>query len=195
MSDTYYLVVDTETTGVDYLQTGEDASSELLSISVRLMDHKLGELYSSYYVLHHDVERLEMTNFVRDMHTNTGLLDEVGSANFTCSEIDSFIHGAIHGLLGSETKVVAVGNNIKFDMHFVRKYLPKVYSLINYSYFDVSAVRKAINLVFPEFSDEVYARKKSNHNASVDSAECLRELKSYLNGISKLTPSDFLEGL
>jgi oligoribonuclease len=96
-------------------------------------------------VIGHDVSKLQMDPFVRNMHTNSGLLAEVAASKTTLQESDDFLADLCKNELSAKPKSLTLaGNSIgQFDYQWVWVHLPKFASYLHHRVFDVSPLQRA----------------------------------------------------
>lgn len=136
-------VLDFETTGLN------PAEDRILECGVMIIDPKTLEVKAtkSWLVDH---AYYPMEPFVREMHSNNGLLDAIAkekdvlpSNDHLDAALSSFLHE--HGAIAAEKggNVVLVGNSIgQFDREFIRQQLHSTYSLLHHRVIDVSTLRQ-----------------------------------------------------
>ena len=182
---TKYILIDIETTGSNYRKNGEVRENKILQIAIGVLDDKMRSIRKEYWTVNHDLGSIvrTMDTTVMKMHLNTGLLQDIeeGKGSYMWQ-----IEREILSILSeyAEYKLIAVGNNIQFDMTALHRELPKVASLFHYSYLDVSSIRKGLSLVLGDtFKKAVYSYKenKFKRHPLTDIIECEKELNLYLN--------------
>ena len=180
---TKYLFVDVETTGTNVIKgTALKRHNHCMQIAGILTDSEMNELMRFNHIVSTDESELkEMNSYVRDMHTRTGLLKKLENANRTLTMIDAEIMNDISKFLGDDEKLMAVGNNVQFDVEVIRQNFPMLFTRLHYSVTDVSSIRRLIDLVQEGFSDKVNELKVSNHDAMIDIEECKKEFECYMN--------------
>lgn len=188
---TLYLFVDVETTGLNF----EDGNSKprknrMLQLAYKLYDEQIQTKYSSgnFFVKYTDAEleqiHHEMDEYVLNMHTSTGLLNNLKTINTTSLEdIDNHLYQLLEHYPGHRYSLA--GNNAQFDYEVVRRHLPKTASKLHHSLFDVSSIRRIFSTIGSDFGEKTKAQKASNHDALVDIEECVKELKTYQDVIKK----------
>lgn len=130
-------------------------------------------------VVHQPPEALAaMGDYVRDMHTRSGLLDEVEA-----SEVDLATAGArtlefLSRHISEPSSVPLCGNSIGTDRRFLARYLPDVESYLHYRSIDVSTIKELARRWKPELIDGA-PRKQGGHRALDDIRESLEELRWY----------------
>lgn len=182
-----FLFLDCETTGLNRISNSTEIRyNHCMQIAGVICDSKLNELERFNYYVETTSEDFEsMSDFVLNMHTETGLLDILkdGSKVMPKSKVDNYVKRIINKYISKHDKITIVGNNISFDYEVVRQNFPLTYNRIQYSMIDVSTIRKAISILDKNFNKKIMMYKKSNHDALVDIEECMKELKCYLEMI------------
>lgn len=188
---TLYLFIDVETTGLNFTDgNSKPRKNRMLQLAYKLYDKKIQKEYSSgnFFVKYTDVElkqiHKEMDDYVLNMHTSTGLLDNLKSSNTTSlGDIDDHLYNLLEQYPGQRYSLA--GNNVQFDYEVVRRHLPKTTSKLHHSLLDVSSIRRVFSTIGSDFGEKTKAKKASNHDALVDIKECVEELKAYQNVIKK----------
>lgn len=188
---TLYLFVDVETTGLNFNNgNSKPRKNRMLQIAYKLYDEKIQKEYSSgnFFVKYTDSEleqiHNEMNDYVLNMHTSTGLLDKLKSANtISLENIDEHLYNLLEQYPGHRYSLA--GNNAQFDYEVVRRHLPKTASKLHHSLLDVSSIRRVFSTIGSDFGEKTKAQKASNHDALIDIEECIKELKTYQNVIKK----------
>ena len=125
-----------------------------------------------------------MNDYVLNMHTSTGLLDKLKSANtISLENIDEHLYNLLEQYPGHRYSLA--GNNAQFDYEVVRRHLPKTASKLHHSLLDVSSIRRVFSTIGSDFGEKTKAQKASNHDALIDIEECIKEPKTYQNVIKK----------
>jgi oligoribonuclease len=169
------LWCDLETTGLDFL------SGKILEISAIVTDTKFNELDSFSRVVGWEDDIVPfMNDYVRNMHTNNGLLDEVNFSITGLSEIDCDFANFISEHFGAE-KPLLTGNTISFDRTFIQQHMPKSSSLLHYRTMDVSGMVEAVQV----FGGIEIARPASTKHRGLpdirDSIELMKNIVSSWN--------------
>ena len=188
---TLYLFVDVETTGLNFTNgNSKPRKNRMLQIAYKLYDEKIQKEYSSgnFFVKYTDSEleqiHNEMNDYVLNMHTSTGLLDKLKSANtISLENIDEHLYNLLEQYPWHRYSLA--GNNAQFDYEVVRRHLPKTASKLHHSLLDVSSIRRVFSTIGSDFGEKTKAQKASNHDALIDIEECIKELKTYQNVIKK----------
>lgn len=115
-----------------------------------------------------------MNDFVTDMHTQNGLLEEVRASKIDVEEADLLFAEFLKNYHnGFPKNVILAGNTLAgVDIPFLREFMPLSDSEMHYRYLDVTSLRIAggiWNGKDPEYM------KKSTHRAMDDIEECIEE--------------------
>lgn len=185
----YWLGCDLETTGLGFYEDNpqfykDDAVLEVGAILVEV--HSLEVVDSFTRVVDTSEDKLSlMGDFVRQMHTDNGLLDEIRAGNgspvgVVDAEFDAWLGS--HGLVDN---VTLFGSSVKLDYEFLRRHFPLVFSRLFYRVVDVSSFKVAFSEWLPEVSRAVEVEWKlkhgneSSHRALSDILATVDELKVY----------------
>lgn len=181
---TLYLFLDTETTGLNYQhENSKPRVNKMLQLAYKLYDENIKEELSkdNFYVKYSKEELEEIKNsmndYVLNMHTSTGLLDNLTKDTTSVQEIDEHLFELLNKY--PDHKILLTGNNVQFDYEVVRRHLPKTASKLYHSVLDVSSIRRAFSTIGSDFGEKTKAAKLSNHNALIDIEECVKELRKY----------------
>lgn len=171
---------DLETTNLD------PATGDVLEVGIVITGDRLNELASFSKVIGHDVEALDMSEYVREMHTKSGLLEEV-QARFDGGEhtLYGVTVAAIEWFLGvpwprnedMHNLVSMAGSKPNFDRGWLQGHMPKLSRLFHYREFDMNTLYYFFNLKKPK--DEA----ESVHRALPDIRGDLIKLRGLYNRI------------
>lgn len=166
--------VDCEMTGLD-LQ--KDA---LIEVAVLVTDAELNVLGEGLDLLiPPTTESLEqMNDFVREMHINSGLLDELASATLTMAEAEEQIMDYVTQHVNASRQAPLAGNTIGTDRAFLARDMPTLESFVHYRNVDVSSIKELARRWFPKAYYSA-PEKNGNHRALADIQESIEELRYY----------------
>ena len=119
-----------------------------------------------------------MDPFVFDMHTGSGLLDQIKASTITLEEAGAETLAFIRQHVPVERTVPLCGNSIGTDRRFLAAYLPEIENYLHYRSVDVSSIKELVRRWYPA----VLARrgwKKGAHRALDDIRESVAELRLY----------------
>jgi oligoribonuclease len=174
MSDDTLVWFDCETTGLD------PRNDKLLEVAVVLTDGRLQERAVFRAVLYFD--KPIQNDWVRNQHTQSGLLEACQVATRTREEVDQGIVDWLetHGIPAKAG--VLAGSSIHFDRSFIREHLPRLDAALHYRMVDTSS----FNEVAMRFAPEAYAsrpsvpKEKIAHRAMPDIRHSISVLQHYL---------------
>ena len=170
MSEGRLLWLDMEMTGLD------PANCVPLEVAMIVTDDQMNELASYESVVKASAEALaKMGAFVRNMHTENGLLDRVAQATKTVAEVEEELLSLVAGHVPPQGGVLA-GNSIWQDRRFIRQYMPRLDEFLHYRMVDVSAIKE---LVRRWYGESALPEKATEHTAMADIRASIAELAHY----------------
>jgi oligoribonuclease len=174
------------TSGVDRLvwvdceMTGLDLSvDELVEIAIVITDYDLKPVDEGIsIVIKPDDSALEnMGDFVRDMHTSSGLIEEIpNGVSVAEAEYQALEYVLKH--VPGEQKAPLAGNSIGTDRAFLNAFMPRLDAHLHYRVVDVSSIKELARRWFPRIYFNAPA-KAGGHRALADILESIRELEYY----------------
>jgi oligoribonuclease len=123
-----------------------------------------------------------MDEFVRTMHTTSGLLDEIAASTVTLDEAGAATLAFIRTHVPKARTVPLAGNSIGTDRRFLQEYLPEVEAHFHYRNVDVSTVKELVRRWRPELLKSS-PEKQSTHRAMDDVKASIDELRHYRQAI------------
>ncbi|MGH9045333.1 MAG: oligoribonuclease [Acidimicrobiales bacterium] len=123
-----------------------------------------------------------MSSFVRDMHTRSGLLDAVRASTIPLGDAGATVLGFLKEHIFEKGTVPLAGNSIGTDRRFLAAHLPEVESWLHYRCVDVSTVKELCRRWFPADLSRS-PDKKTSHRALEDIKESVAELAFYRDNI------------
>ncbi|WP_265523164.1 oligoribonuclease [Oerskovia flava] len=165
--------IDCEMTGLDL---GADA---LVEVAAVVTDSELNVLGEGVDVLvAPPAAALEqMGDFVRDMHTSSGLLDEL-SAGLTLAEAEEKVLDYIRAWVPEAGKAPLAGNSVGTDKAFLDRDMPGLVGHLHYRIIDVSSIKELARRWYPRVYFASPA-KNGGHRALADILESIDELRYY----------------
>lgn len=124
----------------------------------------------------------QMGDFVRQMHTNSGLLDDLAGATLTMAEAEEQILEYVKQYVPLPRKAPLAGNTIGTDRAFLARDMPTLEGYVHYRNVDVSSVKELARRWFPKAYYAIPA-KNGNHRALADIQESIEELRYYREAI------------
>src|SRR3954462_4452093 len=165
---------------VDCGVTGLDLEiRELVEIAGVITDFELNVLDPGLsIVIKPDASALEsMSDFVRDMHTTSGLIEEIPNGKSLAEAEYEVLEYVLKYAPGARTAPLA-GNTIGTDRMFIAKYMPRLDNHLHYRNVDVSSIKELARRWFPRISFNA-PEKNGGHRALADILESIRELEYY----------------
>ena len=133
-----------------------------------------------------DVELAAMDDFVLDMHTSSGLLDEIVASELTLAEAGRRTLEFITEYVPKPRTVPLAGNSIGTDRRFLAAHLPEIEEYLHYRSVDVSTVKELAGRWYPD-ALAAAPKKAGGHRAMDDIKESLAELAYYRNTVFRET--------
>jgi oligoribonuclease len=179
-----FMAIDLETTGLD------DGTDAILEIAVVVLSEDLTELLAREIVLGvHDSAELaafrDMSDFVRDMHTTSGLLAAIEESQTPSFVIDDWLGDIADAFEWTDDgKPVLLGATIQFDRRFLAANAPAFEGRCHYRQLDVSSckllARAACGGKFP---------KSGAHRAMADIRESIDQARAIASALALTSAS------
>ena len=165
--------IDCEMTGLDL---GADA---LIEVAVVVTDYELKPLGEGIDVLiKPPAAALEqMNDFVRDMHTSSGLLEEL-EQGLTMDEAQTLVLDHVRSLVPTPGTAQLAGNSIGTDKSFLSRDMPELIDYLHYRVVDVSSLKELAQRWYPRTYYQS-PKKNGGHRALADILESIDELRYY----------------
>ena len=130
-------------------------------------------------VVHQPPEVLDrMGDFVRAMHTKSGLLEAIGSSTTTLAEASEATMAFLREHIDEARTVPLCGNSIGTDRRFLLRWLPEIEEFLHYRSIDVSTIKELARRWHPEVLKSA-PDKAGGHRAMDDIRESVAELRHY----------------
>jgi oligoribonuclease len=166
---------------MDLEMTGLDPDRHVIvEIATLLTDDELNIVAEGPdLVVHQPIEALEsMDDFVRDMHTTSGLLDQIASSTMTLDVAGEQTLAFLREHIDEERSVPLCGNSIGTDRRFLAKHLPEIEEFLHYRSVDVSTIKELVRRWYPGLLSKA-PKKAAGHRALDDIRESVAELAFY----------------
>ncbi len=166
---------------MDLEMTGLDPSKDVIvEIATIVTDDDLQVVGDGLdLVVHQPPEVLAtMDDFVRQMHTRSGLLDEIAASEVTLEEAGRRTLELIRSHVPEPSSVPLAGNSIGTDRRFLAAYLPEIEQHLHYRSIDVSTIKELARRWYPEILAGAPS-KVGSHRALGDILESVEELRYY----------------
>ena len=164
--------------------TGLDLVSDaLVEIACVVTDGELNKLDEGIdLVIKPPAEALDhMPDVVREMHTASGLLNEL-AAGMTLGEAQDQVLGYVRGHVREPKKAPLCGNSIATDRAFLARDLPRLDEYLHYRMIDVSSIKELARRWYPRVYFASPA-KVGGHRALADIKESITELRYYREAV------------
>jgi oligoribonuclease len=130
-------------------------------------------------VVHQDAQAMSaMDDFVRKMHTKSGLLPQIEASTVDLATAGARVLEYVKGHVPKAGQAPLCGNSIGVDRRFLDRGLPELDQYLHYRSIDVSSFKELCRRWYPD----VYRgrpSKKETHRALDDIRESVGELRYY----------------
>ncbi len=165
---------------IDCEMTGLDIEKDVLvEIAVLVTDSELNLIGDGVdVVIKASSEQLAgMNDFVREMHTNSGLITEIPNGISLLAAQDLIIT-YLQSAQTLEGKSPIAGNSVGVDRAFIARDLPVLNNYLHYRTIDVSSIKELARRWYPTAYSNSPA-KTGNHRALGDIQDSIAELAYY----------------
>lgn len=166
--------IDCEMTGLDL------ARDRLIEIAALVTDGELNVLGDGVdVVIHTDEDALSgMIDIVAEMHTRSGLIDEVRASTIDLAEAEAMVLDYIKSHVPQAKTAPLAGNSIATDRGFLARDMPALDEYLHYRMIDVSSIKELCRRWYPKI---YYGQPEKGlaHRALADIRESIRELQFY----------------
>jgi oligoribonuclease len=169
---------------IDCEMTGLDIERDaLVEIACMVTDGELALLDDGVdLVIKPPAEAVDqMVDVVRDMHTASGLLEEL-AAGVTLAEAQEQVLGYVRGHIAEPRRVPLCGNSIATDRTFIARDMPELDAFLHYRMVDVSSIKELARRWYPR-AYFASPPKHGGHRALADIRESIQELRYYREAI------------
>lgn len=166
---------------IDCEMTGLDLKSDrLIEIAVLVTDSELNVLGDGIdVVIHAEEDALtSMVDVVTQMHTKSGLIDEVRASTIDLATAETMALDYIRDHVKQAKTAPLAGNSIATDRGFLARDMPKLDDYLHYRMIDVSSIKELCRRWYPR----IYFGQPDKglaHRALADIHESIRELRYY----------------
>jgi len=169
---------------IDCEMTGLSLQSDaLVEIAVLVTDSELNLIGEGIdLVIHATDSQLEgMSDFVREMHTNSGLITEIPHG-ITMAAAEAKIIAYLESASTIAGKSPLAGNSVGVDRAFIDRDMPLMGAYLHYRTIDVSSIKELARRWNPKAYFNAPA-KTGNHRALGDIQDSIAELAYYRSAI------------
>jgi oligoribonuclease len=118
-----------------------------------------------------------MSEFVRNMHTESGLINEVENG-LSLEVAEQVILDYVKRFVPNAKEAPLAGNTIGTDRMFLNKYMPQLDQHLHYRNIDVSSIKELTRRWYPRVYFQL-PKKDGGHRALADILESIQELRYY----------------
>jgi oligoribonuclease len=177
--------IDLEMTGLD------PARHTIVEIACLITDDALTVVEEGPDLVVHagESQLADMDDFVRAMHTRSGLLAEVEASTVSLADAGAETLAFLRRHIAEAGTVPLAGNSIGTDRRFLAALLPEIEAFLHYRSVDVSTVKELCR----RWQPEVYKAapvKKGGHRALQDIRESVAELAYYRDAFFRPAAAD-----
>ena len=130
----------------------------------------------------------KMEDIVREMHTRSGLLDEIRRSTMSLEDAGEAVLAFLKEQIPQPRSVPLAGNSIGTDRRFLAFQLPEIEDWLHYRSVDVSTIKELCQRWHPAAYKSA-PTKKGGHRALQDIRESVAELAYYRGAVFLPTPS------
>ena len=166
----------------------------LIEVAVIVTDAQLTALDEGLDVIIHAGDDVldAMIPFVRDMHANSGLTEEVRASAVPLADAEQLVLEYVRKHVPDAKSAPLCGNSIATDRGFLARDMPELDAYLHYRMIDVSSLKELAKRWFPRVYQS-QPRKGLAHRALADILESIRELAYYRATLFVAEPGPTLE--
>ena len=179
--------IDCEMTG---LSLADDA---LIEVAALVTDFDLTVLGDGIDIVIRppDSALVQMGDFVRDMHTSSGLLEEL-AAGTTLADAQDRVLDYVREWVPESRKAPLGGNTVATDRAFLARDMVELENHLHYRIIDVSSIKELSRRWYPRAYFNAPA-KSGGHRALADIRESIAELRYYREAVFVAPPGPSTE--
>jgi oligoribonuclease len=132
-----------------------------------------------------------MNDFVRNMHTESGLVNEVENG-LSLEQAQQVILDYIMRFVPNAKEAPLAGNTIGTDRMFLNRYMPELDEYLHYRNIDVSSIKELTRRWYPRVYFQL-PKKAGGHRALADIRESIQELRYYRSTVMVAAPGPTTE--
>lgn len=164
---------------VDIETTGLIAHADwILEIAILLVEDDLTIVQEmpAIQIIPSPSAKLRMDDFVRNMHRESGLFDDIREKGIHPSDAHLMTSAWVRDWIPADTPMA--GNSVHFDRAFLKVNMPNVEEHFHYRNVDASSVREMAHRWTPRLTD-IEPKAQGKHRALSDCYDSLNLLKFY----------------
>ena len=169
--------IDCEMTGLSL------ANDALIEVAALVTDFELNQLGDGVdLVIKPPAEALDqMDDFVRDMHTSSGLLADLDHG-IAMDEAQAQVLDYVREWVPEARRAPLGGNTVGTDRGFLARDMPELEAHLHYRIIDVSSIKELSRRWYPR-ADFNSPKKAGGHRALADIRESIAELRYYREAV------------
>ncbi len=174
---------------VDCEMTGLDLENDaLIEVAALVTDFELNQLGDGVDLVIRptDAALAQMDDFVRQMHTTSGLIDEL-AGGVTLEEAEQAVMDYVCAWVPEPRKAPLGGNTVATDRGFLARDMPQLEAHLHYRIIDVSSIKELSRRWYPRAYFAAPA-KSGGHRALADIRESIAELRYYREAVFRPQP-------
>lgn len=160
----------------------------LVEVAVLVTDDQLNVLGDGVDVVikPSDAALAQMNDFVRNMHTSSGLLQELPHGT-TMEDATAQVLDYVHRWVPEPGKAPLAGNSVGTDRTFLVRDMPELVEHLHYRVIDVSTIKELSRRWYPRAYFQS-PPKTGNHRALGDIQDSIDELRYYRGAVFVADP-------
>ncbi len=170
---------------MDLEMTGLDPGRHVIvEIATIITDDELNIVAEGPDIVVHatEPELAEMDDFVVNMHTHSGLLEQIRASDVSLEQAGRETMEFLRAHIPKARSVPLCGNSIGTDRRFLAAYLPEIEEYLHYRSVDVSTIKELGRRWYPRALADMPA-KDGGHRALDDIRESLEELRYWRGAV------------
>ena len=174
---------------IDCEMTGLDLQADaLIEVAALVTDYELAQVGEGIDVVIRPPEEAltQMNDFVRDMHTTSGLLDVLADG-MTLADAEEAVLAHVKELVPEPGKAPLGGNSVATDRAFLVRDMPGLEEHLHYRLIDVSSIKQLARRWYPR-AYFASPEKHGGHRALADITESIAELRYYREAVFRPQP-------
>jgi len=184
VSETNHRAIADRIIWVDCEMTGLSLQADaLVEVAALVTDFELNQLGEGVDVVIRppDESLAQMDDFVRAMHTTSGLIDEL-AGGVTLKQAEDLVLDYVRTFVPEPRKAPLGGNTVATDRGFLARDMPDLEQYMHYRIIDVSSIKELSRRWYPRVYFNA-PKKSGGHRALADIRESIAELRYYRQAV------------
>jgi len=184
VSETNHRAIADRIIWVDCEMTGLSLQADaLVEVAALVTDFELNQLGEGVDVVIRppDESLAHMDDFVRAMHTTSGLIDEL-AGGVTLKQAEDLVLDYVRTFVPEPRKAPLGGNTVATDRGFLARDMPDLEQYMHYRIIDVSSIKELSRRWYPRVYFNA-PKKSGGHRALADIRESIAELRYYRQAV------------